>query len=169
MSSVYIDTGWITTKQHVGMGQTIGYWCYELTFWTPWFRRWGLVEPLSLQPIFRHSILILFFDIAQSWFARMIPSVGRMTKLMESLSSFDDRIGGFPQQVGCWNCQQVDSFSWSDDTIDGFPQQLWWQNWWMPLADRVPLGSYLINFGPFDLHFDPLWGFPVNTPCWHFS
>ena len=30
-----------------------------------------------------------------------IPSVGRMTELMDSLSSSDDRIGGFPQQVGC--------------------------------------------------------------------
>ena len=28
-------------------------------------------------------------------------SVGRMTKLMDSLSGSDDRIGGFPQQVGC--------------------------------------------------------------------
>ena len=32
-------------------------------------------------------------------------SVGRMTKLMNSLSGSYDRIGGFPQQVGCWNCQ----------------------------------------------------------------
>ena len=53
-----------------------------------------------------------------------IPSVGRMTELMDSLSSSDDRIGGFPQQVGCWNCQQVDSLSRSEDRIDGFPQQL---------------------------------------------
>ena len=53
-----------------------------------------------------------------------IPSVGRMTELMDSLSSSDDRIGGFPQQVGCWNCQKVDSLSRSEDRIDGFPQQL---------------------------------------------
>ena len=53
-----------------------------------------------------------------------IPSVGRITELMDSLSSSDDRIGGFPQQVGCWNCQKVDSLSRSEDRIDGFPQQL---------------------------------------------
>ena len=32
---------------------------------------------------------------------KSIPSVGRITELMGSLSSSDDRIGGFPQQVGC--------------------------------------------------------------------
>ena len=68
-------------NNNVGMGQTIGYWCYKLTFWTPWFWRWGLVEPLSLQPIFRHSILILFFFLRHSWFVWMIPSLGQMTKL----------------------------------------------------------------------------------------
>ena len=26
----------------------------------------------------------------------------------------------------------------------------------MPSAGRMPLGSYLVNFGPFDLIFDPL-------------
>ena len=40
-------------NNNVGMGHTIGYWCYELTFWTPW----GLVEPLSLQPLFRFATL----------------------------------------------------------------------------------------------------------------
>ena len=98
-----------------------------------------------------------------------IPSVGRITELMDSLSSSDDRIGGFPQQVWSWNCQQVDSLSRSDDRIDGFPQQLWWQNWWMPSAGRMPLGSYLLNFGPFDLIFDPLWAPSVNFACWDFS
>ena len=160
-------------NNNVGMGQTIGYWCYKLTFWTPWFWRWGLVEPLSLQPmilaIFRHSILILFFFLRHSWFVWMIPSVGRITELMDSLSSSDDRIGGFPQQVGCWNCQQVDSLSSSDDRIGGCPQQLGWQNWWMPSAARMPLGSYLVNFGPFDLIFDPLWASSVNFACWDFS
>ena len=36
-------------------------------------------------------------EIVNMW----IPSVGQMTELMDSLSSSDDRIGGFPQQVGC--------------------------------------------------------------------
>ena len=31
----------------------------------------------------------------------IVLSVGRMTELMDSLSSSDDRIGGFPQQVRC--------------------------------------------------------------------
>ena len=60
---------------------------------------------------------------------RWIPLAGRMTQLMDSLSSSDD--------------------------------------WWMPLAGRMLLGSYLVKvkFGPFDLLFDPLWGFPVNILC----
>ena len=33
--------------------------------------------------------------------SKRIPSVGRRTELMDSLSSSNDRIGGFPQQVGC--------------------------------------------------------------------
>ena len=115
-------------NSNVGMGLTIGYWCYELTFWTPWFRRWGLVEPLSLStnnPAF-NSTTVFFFNFWHSTAGRFewIPSVGQMTELMDSLSSSDDRIGGFPQQVGCWNCQQVDSLSRSEDRIDGFPQQL---------------------------------------------
>ena len=36
-------------------------------------------------------------EIVNKW----IPSVGRKTELVDSLSSSDDRIGGFPQQVGC--------------------------------------------------------------------
>ena len=36
-------------------------------------------------------------EIVKKW----IPSVGRRTELMDSLSSSNDRIGGFPQQVGC--------------------------------------------------------------------
>ena len=36
-------------------------------------------------------------EIVNKW----IPSVGRRTELMDSLSSSNDRIGGFPQQVGC--------------------------------------------------------------------
>ena len=62
-------------------------------------------------------------EIVNKW----IPSAGRMTQLMDSLSSSDD--------------------------------------WWMPLAGRMPLGSYSVKFGPFDLLFDPFWGFPVNIPC----
>ena len=64
-----------------------------------------------------------------------IPSVGRMTELMDSLSSSDDRISGFLQQVGCWNCHKwipsagrmtelMDSLSSSDDRIGGCPQQV---------------------------------------------
>ena len=64
---------------------------------------------------------------------------------------------------------RVDSLSRSNDRIDGFPQQLWWQNWWMPSAGPMPLGSYLVNFGPFDLIFDPFWGVSVNIACWDFS
>ena len=131
-----------------------------------------LLNHFPFQPIFRHSILIPdFFNFWHStagWF-EWIPSVGRMTELMDSLSSSDDRIGGFPQQVGCWNCQQVDSLSRSDDRIDGFPQQLWWQNRWIPSAGRMPLGSYLVNFGPFDLIFYPLWGFSVKIAYWNLS
>ena len=57
-------------SSNVGMGLTIGYWCYELTFWTPWFRRWGLVEPLSLStniPAFNSNTVFSssIFDIAQ--------------------------------------------------------------------------------------------------------
>ena len=57
-------------NSNVRMGLTIGYWCYELTFWTPWFRRWGLVEPLSLStniPAFNSNTVFSssIFDIAQ--------------------------------------------------------------------------------------------------------
>ena len=57
-------------NSNVGMWLTIGYWCYELTFWTPWFRRWGLVEPLSLStniPAFNSNTVFSssIFDIAQ--------------------------------------------------------------------------------------------------------
>ena len=101
--------------------------------------------------------------------SKRIPSVGRRTELMDSLSSSEDRIGGFPQQVGGWNCQQVDSLSSSEDRIDGFPQQLWGQNRWIPSVALRTLGSYLVNFGPFDLIFDPLWGFSVKIAFWNLS
>ena len=61
----------------------------------------------------------------------IIPSVGWMTELLDSLSSSEDRIGGFPQQVGWQNwwitsaalrTELMDSLSRSEDRIDGFPQ-----------------------------------------------
>ena len=85
-----------------------------------------------------------------------IPSVGRITELMDSLSSSDDRIGGFPQQVGCWNCQQVDSLSSSDDRIGGCPQQLG--------CHLVLIWSILDPLTWFLTHFGPLrWILPVET------
>ena len=95
-------------NNNVGMGQTIG-----VMNWHHGSGDEDLLNHFPFQPIFSTA----------GWF-EWIPSVGRMTELMDSLSSSDDRIGGFPQQVGCWNCQQVDSLSRSEDRIDGFPQQL---------------------------------------------
>ena len=128
------------------------------------FKRKGAEEKMSWKSSYTWNSAI-----CMKYILVWIPSEGRMTELMDSLSSSDDRIGGFPQQVGCWNCQQEDSLSRSEDRIDGFPQQLWGQNRWIPSAGRMPLGSYLVNFWPFDLIFDPLWGFSVKIAFWNFS
>ena len=143
---------------------------HKSLFWVPILAAGGPYWVLISQKVgsLFQSMGVLI-SLADSNVLVWIPSVGQMTKLMDSLSSSDDRIGGCPQQVGCWNCQQVDSLSRSDDTIDGFPQQLWGQNWRMPSAGRMPLGSYLVNFGPFDLIFDPLWGFSVKIAYWNWS
>ena len=83
------------------------------------FKRKGVEEKMSWKCCYNWNLAI-----CMKYILVWIPSVGRMTELMDSLSSSDDRIGGFPQQVGCWNCQKVDSLSRSEDRIDGFPQQL---------------------------------------------
>ena len=62
-----------------------------------------------------------------------------------------------------WGNPLYNSLSRSDDGIDGFPQQLWGQNRWIPSAALRTPGSYLVNFGPFDLIFDPPWGFSVKN------
>ena len=82
--------------------------------------RWQL-HGFQEEGSWREDVLKVCFTwnsaICMKYILVWIPSVGQMTELMDSLSSSDDRIGGFPQQVGCWNCQKVDSLSRSEDRI----------------------------------------------------
>ena len=52
--------------------------------------------------------------------------------------------------------ESVDSLSRSNAEI---------VNKWIPSAGRMPLVSYSVNFGPFDLILKRLWGFSVNIAC----
>ena len=74
-----------------------------------------------------------------------------MTELEDALSRLDAEIvNKWIPSVG-WITELMDSLSSSDDRIGGCPQQV-----------GCHLVLYLVNFGPFDLIFDPLWGFSVK-------
>ena len=71
-------------------------------------------------------------EIVKKW----IPSVGRRTELMDSLSSSNDRIGGFPQQVGChlvliWSI--LDPLTWFLTHFGAF-------RWKLPFETCLSLG-----------------------------
>ena len=73
-----------------------------------------------------------------------IPSVAPMTEPVDSPSRSDTEI------VNKW----IPSVGRMTELVDALRS-----------TGRMSVGSYLVNFGPFDLIFDPLWGFSVNIAC----
>ena len=75
---------------------------HKSLFWVPILAAGGPYWVLISQKVgsLFQSMGVLI-SLADSNVLVWIPSEGQMTKLMDSLSSSDDRIGGFPQQIGC--------------------------------------------------------------------